>query len=47
MIEAFYEGFFCRSVKVDHDIPAEDKVKFPFKTDGIHQIKRFEDDILP
>ena len=34
--EALYQRFLCGTIKIDHNIPAENKIEFSFEMDGFH-----------
>ena len=46
VIKALDKPCLCRLVKIDHDIPAEDHVKFQSELNRIHKVKCTEDHIL-
>ena len=45
VIKTFYQSVFCRLIKIDHNIPAENNVEFEPELDGIHQVECPENDV--
>ena len=44
--KSFHKRFLCLLVKIDHNISAENNVKFQTELDRVHQIKGTEDDVI-